>query len=324
MANVDIACVGNVIIDAFFSIPEDSDHTRINTETGELCFKVGEKVPVDSAVFQLGGNACNVSVGLSRLGFRTALIAEIGTETFTNKIKTTLMQEGVNISHLVESNTADSIAVGINFKDDRSLFVHHVQRQHNFSYDHLQSKWMYLSSMGESWRHVYREVPAYVKRTGTKLAFNPGTRQVDAQDIEALSSALSVAEVLFLNKEEALKVLGMKREKKHTRQLIDDLLFALQKLGPKIVIITDGNHGSFILDKEGKVHHESVDRNVPIVERTGAGDGFATGFLGAIMYGYDIPTAMKWGTKNAGSVIGKVGAQPGLLTKAQIERKLKA
>jgi sugar/nucleoside kinase (ribokinase family) len=62
----------------------------------------------------------------------------------------------------------------------------------------------------------------------------------------------------------------------------------------------------------------------PAVERTGCGDAFASAFLAAIMDNVTIPEAMRWGTANAASVIGRVGSQAGLLTKTEIEKVLKA
>jgi ribokinase len=88
------------------------------------------------------------------------------------------------------------------------------------------------------------------------------------------------------------------------------------------VVITDGKNGTYALDNDGNFYHQKII-NAPVVEKTGAGDSFATGFLASRIYGHDIQTSLQWGTINAASVIGKVGAQPGLLMKEEIERKAK-
>jgi sugar/nucleoside kinase (ribokinase family) len=59
-----------------------------------------------------------------------------------------------------------------------------------------------------------------------------------------------------------------------------------------------------------------------VVEKTGAGDAFSAGFLAAIIHGLEIPEAMKWGSINSANVIGKIGAEEGLLTKFELEQKL--
>jgi len=57
----------------------------------------------------------------------------------------------------------------------------------------------------------------------------------------------------------------------------------------------------------------------PVVERTGAGDSFATAFISALHFGKPIKTAMCWGTVNSASVIMKIGPIAGLLTRAGLD-----
>ena len=71
------------------------------------------------------------------------------------------------------------------------------------------------------------------------------------------------------------------------------------------------------------MYHAPI-RNVPVIERTGAGDAYSTGFLAGLLFGKDVTEAMRWGSANATSVIGKIGAQPGLLTKKQMHDVLDA
>lgn len=70
-----VVTVGNALIDAFLTIEEGNEHTHFNRESGEFCVVAGAKIPLSSAQFELGGNACNVAVGISRLGLRVSLLA---------------------------------------------------------------------------------------------------------------------------------------------------------------------------------------------------------------------------------------------------------
>ncbi|MBI2034767.1 MAG: hypothetical protein HYT11_03500, partial [Candidatus Levybacteria bacterium] len=90
----------------------------------------------------------------------------------------------------------------------------------------------------------------------------------------------------------------------------------------KIVVITDGKDGSFAIDKNGKMYACPITE-AEVVEKTGAGDAYASGFLSGTLAGHDIKTCMQWGTVNSASVIGKVGAEPGLLTREEIEKRVK-
>ena len=61
---------------------------------------------------------------------------------------------------------------------------------------------------------------------------------------------------------------------------------------------------------------------VDVVGKTGAGDAYTAGFLAAVLNGQLIEEAMRWGALDGASVIQKIGAEEGLLTKLELEEKL--
>lgn len=305
---VDVVTVGNGIIDAFLSLHDANAHCRVNTETAELCVTYGQKIPVDHCEFILGGDACNVAVGLKRLGLSTAVVAEIGNDEFASKIINTLDQEGVDTTYILKKGQS-SFSVCIQFQGERTLFVEHQKRSHEFSFENIATKWLYLTSLGHDWKHAYARACAFVRDNNVKLVFNPGTIQI-ADGLEAITEALRLTEVLFLNKDEAMTLLGHTADEKI-------LLDELHKLGPKIVVITDGKRGSFVRDATGNMLTKEII-NRPVVGKTGAGDAYTSGFLAAYFQNLSLDTAMTWGTKNAASVIGYVGSQKGLLTRSAI------
>lgn len=318
----DIITIGDATIDAFLSIHDASVHCRLDKESCELCVKYGEKIPVDSASFQLGGNACNVAVGGSRLGFKTALVAEIGSDEFSEKIVNGLAREHVDQTLIKRTEgAASTFAIGINFQGERTLFVEHVLRQHKFLFDGVISKWVYLTSLGNEWKGAYEKTVQFVKTANAKLILAPGTLQLD--EPEALQEALVQTDILFVNKEEGAKIVNYElriKNEGNEKDEISRLLEELQRLGPKAVVLTDGLNGSYLLTENKDVLFQEIFP-APIVERTGAGDAYAAGFLGALFNNKSLKEAMVWGTLNAGSVVGKVGAEPGLLTKEEMEAK---
>jgi ribokinase len=83
-------------------------------------------------------------------------------------------------------------------------------------------------------------------------------------------------------------------------------------------VITDGLKGSYATDGENSWH-------MPIypftpVARTGAGDAYTSGFIGALLKGKDVPTSMQWGCANAGKVVQIFGAQKGLCSEYMIKK----
>lgn len=314
MPQFDLVCVGNAKIDTFLTLHEPNSHLRLSTETNEICIKFGEKITVDKAEILLGGDAANVSVGTSRLGLSTALIAEIGTDEFAQKIINTLKKENIDTSNVCQiEGQQSSFSTIINYKNDRTIFSEHVQREHNFNFENISTKWVYLTSLGEKWLKAYADTIDFVKEKQCSLAFNPGTMQIE-NGKDALVNVLSIANLLIVNKEEAEELLGYPQGQKN----IEELSLGLQKLGPKIVAITDGKNGSFAINEKGNKFMQPMIE-AEIVERTGAGDAYSSGFISALLNNKSIADAMLWGTKNAASVIGKVGAQAGLLRKSEIE-----
>ena len=161
---------------------------------------------MESCEFLLGGNACNVSVGLSRLGVKSFLCAEIGDDEFSQKIINGLIKENVDTSFLKQTKGAmSSFAVAIEAKNDRTLFVYHVERKHHFDLTNVSADWVYLSSMGKEWKGAYEKVLSLVKNSNIKLSFNPGTPQL-AENSEIISQILQKTDILFVNKEEAVKI----------------------------------------------------------------------------------------------------------------------
>jgi sugar/nucleoside kinase (ribokinase family) len=115
--------------------------------------------------------------------------------------------------------------------------------------------------------------------------------------------------MIYVNREEAEKLTGFGESSGRER----DLLIALNKIGPKICVITDGADGAFAYDSiNGKFMKVGV-LPVDAYERTGAGDAFGSGCLSALIHGKTLDEALLWGTCNSASVIGYTGSQKGLL-----------
>lgn len=312
--NFDVVCVGNAKIDTFLTLHENS-HLRLAQETNELCIKFGEKIAVDKAELLLGGNAANVSVGTSRLGLKTKIIAEIGKDEFAQKIINSLNKENVDTANVIQTEgQQSSFSTIINYKGERTIFSEHVKRLHDFNFENISTKWIYLTSLGEDWTNAYNKTVDFIKREKCLLAFNPGTLQIKSGK-NSISNALLVTNLLFVNKEEAEELLGYQHGQKDIKNLILDL----QKLGPKIVAITDGKNGSFAMDNKGNVIEKNIDET-EAVEKTGAGDAYSSGFLSALINNLPIEKAMEWGTKNSASVIKKIGATAGLLYKTDLDK----
>jgi len=139
-------------------------------------------------------------------------------------------------------------------------------------------------------------------------------------DLEIKNNSLK--EDLEINKiRKMLKELDFGKEEARHLVKKGNVSFGLRKFGPKIVCVTDGKRGSEICD--GHHIYKSYPNKVKIAEKTGAGDAFASGFVAGLILYEDIEHAIEAGSLNAESVIQKPGAKNGLLTREELESKMK-
>jgi sugar/nucleoside kinase (ribokinase family) len=118
---------------------------------------------------------------------------------------------------------------------------------------------------------------------------------------------------LVLNKEEAFYLVGKRKIWRALRRLL--------KLGPQLVVITDGPNEVFA--SEGKYMYYLKPHRVKVIEATGAGDAFASACLAGIIESGDIESALKWGLANSQSIVTHYGPKEGLLSYKELTEKIK-
>jgi len=320
---LDILCVGDAKIDIFLRIPENNPYFGLDKAQNKLLISFGEKIHVERYILGIGGNASNTAVGISRLGLAVGLCAEIGKDELSEKILNHLKREGVNTDLLLQTNEDASVSVALSYQGERTLLTEHVKRNHDFNFEKLETKFIYLTSLGDSWQSAYEKTLVFAKENNVKLAFNPGSVQLENRG-KVVMDIIENCDYLFVNKEEAEEILYGKElnlEGSNENQ-IKKLLYGLRGLGVRNAIITDGHNGSYVESEANETYHLGIIK-VDVSEKTGAGDSYSAGFLAAVIHGLEIPEAMKWGALNSANVIKGIGAEVGLLTESELEEKLR-
>lgn len=308
----DVICVGDATIDIFLPLSEDEKNLSIDSQT--FSFKSGDKYLANGYKLSPGGIASNVSVGLSRLNKKVALVAEIGSDGLSDKIIQILGKEGVQTDFALRNpNKSPTLSVVLRHKGQHILFVAHVLKEHRFNLENLNASYLLLASLGEKWKEAYQNAINSARQKNMKIVFAPGDNQLQGGK-ESLIEFIAEADLIFLNKEEAQTLAGDINDLK-------SLLEQVKKMGPEVVVITDGLNGSYCLDEKLNAYHAGVVI-VDAVETTGAGDAYTSGFLAAYISGESIENAMMWGVLNSASVVQKVGAQEGLLNSESLKAKL--
>jgi ribokinase len=334
--NIDILAIGDTVVDAFIKLKVAEVHTDEKTEQKVICMPFGDKVPFTEATELVGvGNSANAAVSAARLGLVSSLLTCVGDDVHGQKSIDSLTQDGVisDFIHKVSGKKTNYHYV-LWYNSERTILINHELYEYHMPESLVTQttpapKYIYLSSLGENSLPFHSEISAYLeKNPDTKLVFQPGTFQMKF-GTEALKSIYAQTYIFFCNKEEAVRILQLDENADHS---IKHLLLELRKLGPKLPVITDGPEGAYTFDVHTQdIATVTINENTPVIhlpiypdplpplERTGAGDAFASTFTAAVIQGKDIQTALVWGSINSMSVCQQIGAQRGLLTEQEIQ-----
>lgn len=308
--HIDFLSIGDITTDAFIRIKDAAVTCDINHEHCQLCIDFGAKIPYEFVeVVRAVGNSANASVSAARLGISAGLLSYIGDDRDGRECLEELNRNAVNTSLIqVESGKKTNYHYVLWYEEERTILVKHE----DFTYrlpEFQKPKWLYLSSLSENSLAFHDEIGAYLERNReVKLAFQPGTFQMKL-GLERLRSIYEHTEIFFCNKEEAGLILGK------PDATIKELLQLMREEGPRIVIITDGPKGAFTYDGTQFLTIPAYPDPKPPVERTGAGDAFASTITTALVLGEPLEKALLWGPINSMSVVQHIGAQKGLLSK---------
>ncbi|HSX17453.1 MAG TPA: carbohydrate kinase family protein [Patescibacteria group bacterium] len=316
MHQFDVLSLGDIVTDAFIKLLDDQAQIVENKQGKWLAMPFGTKLPFDHAeVIEGVGNAANGAVAFSRLGMKTGFVTNVGAD-----------KEGRDMIEALGKNHVDIRFVRINpgkksnyhyvlwYKEERTILIKH--EEYDYHWPHIAKtevpRWVYFSSISKHAIQYHDQVADWLEANPDVLvAFQPGTFQMEA-GAHRLRRIYKRTAVLILNREEAALVGGGKIDDVH------DLIDKLHALGPQVVVVTDGPKGAYASDGKQRLQMPLYPDPAPPVDRTGAGDAFASTFVAAAAKGMALEDALLWAPINSMSVVQKVGAQAGLLHEKEL------
>ena len=318
----DFVAIGDITTDAFIELSKKDAHVVCDIEGKpcQLMMNFGDKLPYeDVKVVPAVGNSPNAAVSAHRLGLRAGLVTNLGHDRSGKDCLDALRRENVSTEFVrVHERKVSNYHYVLRLGAERTILIKHETYPYTLPDFKVPPRYLYFSSIGENGVEFHHEVAQYIKKhPETKLVFQPGTFQIKLGK-ETLKDLYAVVDIFFCNKEEAQTILGTKEDH------FPKLLKALKALGPRLPVITDGPKGAYVEDEDGVTWHMPMypDPKEP-VDRTGAGDSFASTFTAAIILGKTPAEALSWGPINSMSVVQYIGAQEGLLTLEKLEEYLK-
>jgi ribokinase len=307
MYMVKICSLGAASQDVFLAGKGIKSH--LNPESNEYVeeFKLGAKIDVDSVVFSTGGGATNAAVTFARQGIESSFIGKLGRDMAGQAVISELDNEHVQSDDVIYSERLGTQYSTVLLADDgeRTILIyrgaahtHTAGDYENIEYNAYD--WLYISSFAGA-MDALNVIITKAKKAGVKVAFNPG--QGELGQLKKLRPLLEDVDILIVNKEEAaLIVEGIELEElaRHALHYVP------------VVIVSDGPNG--VLATDGKtIVRGGMYEDVKVIDRTGAGDAFGSGFLSQWAIGEGLKQSIIFASANSTSVVTHIGAKKGIL-----------
>lgn len=300
---LDVITIGSATLDIFVKSDQLKDG------------KIGEgKIETQELLMVSGGGATNNAVSFVRKGLSVAPIIEMGTDPAAETILSELKKESVNIQLAIQEGketTAVSIIILSNDGKSSILTFRGASRMLTASdipFDKLgfllkPSGWIHLTSVGGDMELV-EKIISWAKEKRRKIFWNPGSSEIASLKGDSPPrrgvSLIGFADVAQLNFSEA-------------QQLFDG---DTPDFPQTILIITKGENGGDVYSQGQKYSYQGI--KTEMIDSTGAGDAFGSGFVAALLLGKPISQAIEWGRRQGASVVKYIGAKKGLMTIDQL------
>ncbi len=303
---IDVITIGSVVVDYFLDIEGSFKQVRL-----------GDKILAKNIDKYVGGSAANSAVALKKFGMNVKCLGKVGKDHNAKFIEDALKKRKVVFDKKIGNCFTSTSFIVTGEKDkDRVIFNHKGCSNHLTEKDitKLNSKWIYLGSLADKGFKVYKKIIKQNKN----ILFNPSLYLCKIGH-KKLKFMLDKIKVLIVNKEEAQALVNSKKTKLNLIKRVQSICKA------EAIVITDGPNDLYVYvkDKEQGKYYSATPPNVKVVNTTGSGDAFNSGFLGSVIIGHSYKDSIKLGLINSVHVIQKKGAENGLLSYEECVKRLK-
>lgn len=267
-----------------------------------------------------GGSAANTIYGLAKLGLRAGFIGAVGDDEDGKILLNSFKEVGVDISQIKAKKGAKtgSVLALIDKKGGRALYVepgaNSLLAWEDLNIDYARrAKLLHLSSFVDDRQLELQKALVTQLHPTAKVSFSPGAIYA-RKGLEALMPIIDEAYIIFVNRKE-LKLL--------TGKGIEEGAKELRRHGCRIVAVTLGEEGSYVAAEECDPWIEVVTAK-QVVDTTGAGDAFATGFLYGLLNGRSLKECAHLGGIVASFCVSQIGARSGLPDRGELQQALQA
>ncbi|MDP4098765.1 5-dehydro-2-deoxygluconokinase [Paenibacillus sp. P96] len=279
----------------------------------------------------VGGSPANITIGMSRLGMKTAFIGKIANDQMGRFIHRYLENNGIDTSNVVTDDTG--AVTGLAFTEIKSptdcsilMYRDHVAdlklQSHEVQEQLIADSRVLLISgtaLAQSpSREAVFQALTYAKRHGVVIVFDldyrPYTWTSPEETAVYYNLAAEKCDIILGTREEFDMMETFDPNPEHSDSLTAQKWF---DFAAKIVVIKHGKQGSIAYTREG-LSHRAESYPAQVVKTFGAGDSYAAGFLYGLMQGWPIEQSMGYGSAAACIVISSHSCSDAMPTVEQV------
>ena len=302
--------IGNAIVDVICKIEESFlSKNNLTKSTMKLVDEAEFKKLLSNLKIEetvAGGSVANSIVGLSQLGNPVSFIGKVNDDKLGNKYEKSLTNEKVKYCYQKkeEAISTGTCLILITPDSERTMctFLGIAGKVSDKDIDENAVKNSeliflegYLWDEGEPKKAFNKAISISEKKT-MSLSDQFCVERHKKSFFDLVKNKLDIT---FANEQEILSLIDTKS--------FDEVISFGKQLG-KLLVITRGKKGSIAIQKNEVVECDS-QKNLKIVDLTGAGDLFAAGFLHGHINNLSIKESLQKGTEMASKIIQKIGAR---------------
>lgn len=284
--------------------------------------KADEAVISEGLKLVLGGKATNAAVGISRLDSKAYIIGKVGNDFFGEETKGLFNREGVNTQYVdIDSfNPTGTIMIAVDKKGKAALIVNedaNIRINKNTILDFLKevdakkiNLDCFYTTLEATPDLILLAIRECSKRNITIFCdAAPAARPLDSKYYKYI-------EFLSANEFEAKNMTGIKVIDFSSAQKAG---LELQKKGANNVIITLGEKGAILLEKNTHKFTFYAGKKVKPVDETAAGDAFRAAFITEYLQTKNLYQAMEFANLVGAYSVTKLGAYEAMPTRQELE-----
>jgi fructokinase len=303
--------IGNAIVDVVCKVDDNFiTQNNLTKSTMKLFFDENEfknlltNLKIEKTVS--GGSVANSIVGISQLGDKAGFIGKVSDDEFGSKYEEGLKKENVEYFYTKkkEESPTGSCLILVTPDSERTMctFLGTAGKinESDVSSEAIKKSEMiflegYLWDEGDPKKAFYKAI-----NDANKVAMSLSDLFcVERHKPYFLDLVKNKLDITFANEQEITSLI----EAKNFSEVIN-----FSKQINKLVIVTRGEKGAIAINGE-KVFENSIQKNLKILDLTGAGDLFAAGFLHGYINKLSTKECLEKGTEMSSKVIQQIGAR---------------